>query len=92
MRIFSALNSRVKTRLTFPVNCGMIILSGKCSVNQFIEGRIYAYHWRVIMRKKAFILCGIIGAALVLTGILFTLSSVSIGIIGGADGPTKVFL
>ncbi len=43
------------------------------------------------MRKKAFIVCGIIGAILVLSGILFTLSSVSIGIIGGADGPTKVF-
>ncbi len=44
------------------------------------------------MRKKAFIVCGIIGAVIVLTGILFTVSSVSIGIIGGADGPMKVFV
>ncbi len=44
------------------------------------------------MRKKAIIVCGIIGAILVLTGILFTVSHVSIGIIGGADGPTEVFV
>ncbi len=43
------------------------------------------------MRKKAFIVCGIIGA-LVLIGILFTVSILSIGIIGGADGPTKIFV
>lgn len=43
------------------------------------------------MRKKAFILFGIIGVILVLAGILFAVSP-SIGIIGGADGPTEVFV
>jgi len=43
------------------------------------------------MRKKSFIVCGIIGAVLILVGILFT-STVSIGIIGGEDGPTEVIV
>ncbi len=45
------------------------------------------------MRKKTFIVFGIIGAILVVTGILFMVSPyASIGIIGGADGPTEVFV
>ncbi len=44
------------------------------------------------MKKKTFIGFGIIGAVLVLIGILFTVSFTSIGIIGGADGSTEVFV